>query len=428
MGAGAGHTVAYRLYAAVWFGVGCAIAVAAVPRVVRLEPSYLFFLALSAVGNLIVVRLAGGVLYTMQGAVALAAAWLYGWPVLVPINLLSTVILLATQRASLWRGMLYFGNATVTMSAAAGVFKRLVTGPLEITTSWGDAAALLLCGGLFAASSALVAGVGRYLDTGDRAHVTPSRWAYLTVFALVFYVPSSYLMVAAFLAGRGGSALTVAVWLLASLAIKGFVEMREANTRLEEAMQALHEASITDALTGLFNRRHFNERLEDEFQRAARYGQPLSVLIADLRGLKRVNDTMGHAAGDEVLRQVASALRQAIRTTDLAFRIGGDEFAFVVPSTDAHGAAALADALAAEIRQTPIHVGDAVIRVAMTVGSATYPQDGATPGQLVLAADTAMYRAREWAARPPVQTDLAAPGPTPAADPPLHPWGQEPAP
>jgi diguanylate cyclase (GGDEF)-like protein len=391
--------VAYRGYSTAWFVVGCALAVAAWPQLSNAGTSYLFFLALSAAGNLIVVRLAGGVLYTMQGAVALAAGWLYGWPVLVPINLLSTLILVTTQRANVWRGMLYFGNATATMAAAAWLFERLVPGPLEITTSWADAAALLLCGTLFAVGSALVAAFGRYLDTGDSAHVGVRRWAYLTLFAVVFYVPSSYLMVAAFLTGRGSAALTVAVWLLASLAIKGFVETRDANLRLEEAMRALHHASITDPLTGLFNRRHFNERLDAEFQRAARYAQPLSVLIADMRGLKRVNDTMGHAAGDEVLRQVAAAARQAIRATDLAFRIGGDEFAFLLPNTDARGATAVAEAIVALVQQTVITVGDAVVRTAISVGRATYPDDGNTAGQLVLAADAAMYRERELRGR-----------------------------
>ncbi|HMD43681.1 MAG TPA: GGDEF domain-containing protein, partial [Candidatus Acidoferrum sp.] len=93
--------------------------------------------------------------------------------------------------------------------------------------------------------------------------------------------------------------------------------------------------AVTDPLTGLYNRRLFAESFEKELNRARRYGLPLGIVILDLHRFKEVNDKYGHPRGDEVLRAAASTLQKALRTSDSAFRIGGDEFALLLPQTDA---------------------------------------------------------------------------------------------
>lgn len=395
-GASDSHTLAFRVYAIAWFIAGLALAVRAIPSLTRIDASaYSFFVPLSAAGNLIAVRFPFGVAYTMQGAVALAGAWLYGWPILVPINLISTAVLVLTLRGTPERGGLYFGNATVSMTVAALLFDTLEPGSGPLAPTWGSVGALRVAGLLFSGLASMVIAAGRYLDTGDRSHLGFPRLAYLTAFAFASYVPASYMMATAYVAGRGGAALAIAVWLLNSLAIKGYVETQEANARLAEAMERLRELSVTDPLTGAYNRRYFDERLREELQRARRQDLPVSLLILDLRNFKQVNDTFGHQAGDEVLCRTVQAIRSHVRSTDFVFRIGGDEFAVLLPGTDAAGSLRVVRTLVQAVSEIPVVRDDVWIVPEVTVGAATYPDHGETVAQLVLAADAAMYRARE---------------------------------
>lgn len=391
----AGHSAAYRAYAAAWGLVGLFQLLAGLPQALAAPPGLLgLLLALSAVGNLIVVRFPGGVLFTMQGPVALAGVWLAGWPVALPVNLLSGAILAATQRASTWRGVLYFGNATTGMHVADRVFRALAAGPLALAASPADVAALLVAGATFGLVTGAVVSVGKFLDTGDRVHLKPARWGQLALVSLVLYVPLSFLMVTALRVGSGGSLLATSVWVLASLAVKGLADTREANRRLQAALKSLEELAVTDPLTGLYNRRRFDESLAWECQRAARSRNPVSLLLADVRGLKRTNDRLGHQAGDAVLRAVADAVRKTVRATDLGFRIGGDEFAVLLPDTDSGGAALVAQAVVQEVERARVWWEGNELLARVTVGTATCPNDGTTPGQVTLAADLAMYRAR----------------------------------
>jgi diguanylate cyclase (GGDEF)-like protein len=150
---------------------------------------------------------------------------------------------------------------------------------------------------------------------------------------------------------------------------------------------ALADLSRTDPLTGLRNQRAFDERLEEEVTRAGRYGEPLSVLILDIDALKAINDRSGHDAGNEALRAVATALRRGARQSDLAARIGGDEFAVVAPSADARDALALGE----RIRSL---VADGTDGITVSVGVATLDRERKTPGALVRAADRALYQAK----------------------------------
>ena len=149
--------------------------------------------------------------------------------------------------------------------------------------------------------------------------------------------------------------------------------------------------AVTDPLTGLYNRRLFTESFEKELNRARRYGLPLSIVILDLHRFKEVNDKYGHPRGDDVLRAAASTLQKALRTSDTAFRIGGDEFALLLPQTDAAQALALSRRVGTVFAETlqPLHLA---ISVTMDHGVATFPADGDQSDLLIRVADDCLYR------------------------------------
>jgi diguanylate cyclase (GGDEF)-like protein len=150
---------------------------------------------------------------------------------------------------------------------------------------------------------------------------------------------------------------------------------------------ALLALARSDALTGLHNRRAFDERLVAEVAHAGRYRSPLSLLVADLDGLKVINDAGGHQAGNVALQVVADALRRDSRRTDLAARIGGDEFAMIATDTAADEALAIGD----RIRRV---VAEHRARVTVSVGVATLDVDRPDAGELLRAADAALYEAK----------------------------------
>jgi diguanylate cyclase (GGDEF)-like protein len=149
--------------------------------------------------------------------------------------------------------------------------------------------------------------------------------------------------------------------------------------------------AVTDPLTGLYNRRLFAESFEKEMNRARRYGLPLGIVILDLHRFKEVNDKYGHPRGDEVLRAAATTLQKALRTSDSAFRIGGDEFALLLPQTDAAQAIALSRRIETVFAETlrPLQL---TFAVTMDHGVATFPQDGDQSDQLIRTADERLYR------------------------------------
>jgi len=149
--------------------------------------------------------------------------------------------------------------------------------------------------------------------------------------------------------------------------------------------------AVTDPLTGLYNRRLFAESFEKELNRARRYGLPLGIVILDLHRFKEVNDKYGHPRGDEVLRAAATTLQKALRTSDSAFRIGGDEFALLLPQTDAAQAIALSRRIETVFAETlrPLQLS---FSVTMDHGVATFPQDGDQSDQLIRVADERLYR------------------------------------
>jgi diguanylate cyclase (GGDEF)-like protein len=165
-------------------------------------------------------------------------------------------------------------------------------------------------------------------------------------------------------------------------------------------LKKLELNAVTDPLTGLHNRRLFGETFEKELNRARRYGQPLGLVIVDLHRFKEVNDQHGHPRGDEVLRAAAATLKKALRTSDSAFRIGGDEFALLLPQTDAPQALALSrrvETVFAEMIQ-PLQLA---VSVGMDHGVAIFPQDAELADQLIRIADERLYRLKHANHRKP---------------------------
>jgi diguanylate cyclase (GGDEF)-like protein len=157
-----------------------------------------------------------------------------------------------------------------------------------------------------------------------------------------------------------------------------------------EQFKKLQTSAVTDPLTGLYNRRLFSESFEKELNRARRYGLPLSIVMLDLHRFKEVNDKYGHPRGDEVLRAVAKTLQKALRTSDSAFRIGGDEFVLLLPQTDAAQALALSRRVETVFAET-LETLQLAISVAMDHGVGTYPQDGEQTHELIRVADERLY-------------------------------------
>jgi diguanylate cyclase (GGDEF)-like protein len=163
-----------------------------------------------------------------------------------------------------------------------------------------------------------------------------------------------------------------------------------------EEYRKLQVSAVTDPLTGLYNRRLFAEAFEKELTRARRYGLPLGLVVLDLHRFKEVNDKYGHPRGDDVLRATATTLRRALRTSDSAFRIGGDEFALLLPQTDAVQALALSRRVETVFVEILRPLGLA-FSVTMDHGVATFPQDGEHAEQLIRIADERLYRLKHAA-------------------------------
>jgi two-component system cell cycle response regulator len=179
---------------------------------------------------------------------------------------------------------------------------------------------------------------------------------------------------------------------------KELAKLRAEVVRLEREVERLsiyRRLAYHDELTGLYNRRCFDERLTQELSRAARVRSACSVVLLDVDDFKRINDEFGHPVGDRVLRAVARILVDNQRAMDVACRIGGDELAVILPSTDADGALAFRDRLAraAERHLVPEHLGPG-LEATLSIGTATFPDEAKTPEALVAAADRAMYASK----------------------------------
>jgi diguanylate cyclase (GGDEF)-like protein len=182
------------------------------------------------------------------------------------------------------------------------------------------------------------------------------------------------------------------------------LRIKKLQDELRVTQKKLEEQSITDSLTGLRNRRFFDERLHEEFGRAQRYSDPVSLIMLDLDHFKRVNDRHGHQTGDVVLRESAELIRASLRDPDIPARYGGEEFAVILPKTHVQGALAVAErvwrAIGNKTFRHQIAEGGGAgqpseVRITVSIGVAFFPSKDITTAELLVKyADEALYQAK----------------------------------
>jgi diguanylate cyclase (GGDEF)-like protein/PAS domain S-box-containing protein len=173
-------------------------------------------------------------------------------------------------------------------------------------------------------------------------------------------------------------------------------ERKLAQAALLASQKELLVLATTDLLTELPNRRHFFARLTEEFARVQRLGnQHCSILMLDLDHFKRINDTYGHAMGDAVLQHFAQLMRKAFRSIDMAARVGGEEFAVILPGSDLAAARTSAERLREIVAKTPLVQDGKTISVTVSIGAATMVPSDSEADQMLIRADEALYRAKE---------------------------------
>jgi diguanylate cyclase (GGDEF)-like protein len=184
------------------------------------------------------------------------------------------------------------------------------------------------------------------------------------------------------------AALALAMVGLASAVVSRRRELRHAGE-----VAAVTAAAMTDPLTGVLNRRGFTEAVERELARARRYDRPVALAFVDVRGLKAVNDTEGHLAGDKLLGGVAALLKDSARADDVVGRIGGDELGILLAEQSADGATAVSERIRSQLPRRRNELG---LRADwdVTIGTASFPEDGETFDDLLAAADRRLYEQR----------------------------------
>ena len=171
--------------------------------------------------------------------------------------------------------------------------------------------------------------------------------------------------------------------------LEGFATLAALAIYRAQRYEELQHLALTDGLTGLANNRAFWENLQRELARAQRFSHPLSLLVLEIDNFKQVNDVYGHLRGDEALKAVARVIANSSRAMDIGARVGGDEFALILPQTTKRDATVVARRLCTQVRSLKLP-GD--IRLSISVGLAAYPEDGTSANALFAAADYAMYQ------------------------------------
>jgi len=164
---------------------------------------------------------------------------------------------------------------------------------------------------------------------------------------------------------------------------------------LQRIIDALCQLSMEDPATGLYNRRYFEVRLAQELHRVRRESDPCSLVMVDLDRLKQINDRFGHEVGDLSLCHVASLMQQTLRVTDIVTRIGGDEFAVILPNTDQAQALCAMTRVMQQLVRSPLKLDQVTVELSISVGIGTCsPSSSFTPQELLRRADGALYRAK----------------------------------
>lgn len=177
--------------------------------------------------------------------------------------------------------------------------------------------------------------------------------------------------------------------------IRDITERKQAQDALLKSQALLREQSVRDYLTGLFNRRYMEETLERELLRAERKKLSVGMIMLDLDNLKQFNDTWGHAAGDEILREVGSLLLRQVRGEDIACRYGGDEFILILPDATCAVTCGRAELICELARQFHLQFeGKSLAALTLSIGVAVFPEHGSTSTTVLRAVDAALYRAK----------------------------------
>ncbi len=177
-----------------------------------------------------------------------------------------------------------------------------------------------------------------------------------------------------------------------ALNVASQIALAMANVKLRESLQI---QAVRDALTGLYNRRYLEQALERELRRAVREKTPVALIMVDIDFFKRINDTMGHAAGDDVLRDLGRFLESRLRTYDVACRFGGEEFILILPGSSVDNAVRQAERIRTGVKEIAfVSEGKPIGPISISLGVAAHPADGETAEDLLAAADAALYRAK----------------------------------
>jgi diguanylate cyclase (GGDEF)-like protein len=161
-----------------------------------------------------------------------------------------------------------------------------------------------------------------------------------------------------------------------------------------ELYEKFQQLSVYDPVTGVYNRMYFMNRFFDEFERANNFSLNMSFLMLDIDEFKKINDTYGHLVGDAVLKEVANLVKENIREIDFVSRVGGEEFAFILLETDKTNAIIVAERICSKISETKIRVFDETLRLTVSIGVASFPQNTLYPDVLMEVGDKALYKAK----------------------------------
>jgi diguanylate cyclase (GGDEF)-like protein len=177
--------------------------------------------------------------------------------------------------------------------------------------------------------------------------------------------------------------------------VEAMLRIKKLHDHVAEARTRLEQLSMHDELTGLYNYRYLQPRMNEEFKRAERYHDPLACLVIDIDRLAAHNEAKGRAYGDRVIQSVAEGLRRCVREVDVVARFGGDEFLVLLPSTHFAGSVTVAERIWQDVADHPIVAGEEAPRASLSIGVALFPsRDVRTKDQLLRAADSALHHAK----------------------------------